>query len=57
MLLAIKVAHVDNIAQAFHPIGRCAESIIKANGFADIIHVIAKRSTELVVGQGLFHQL
>ena len=38
--------------QAFEPIAKIADEIVKRNGFSDKISVIGKRSTELTVGKG-----
>ncbi|VDO14257.1 unnamed protein product [Rodentolepis nana] len=39
--------------EAFEPMAKCAENIIKANGMSDQIKVIHKRSTELVIGEDM----
>lgn len=39
--------------EAFDPVARCAENILKANNFSDKVRVIHKRSTDLVVGEDL----
>lgn len=55
-LLAMMAARAgaDTIiaCEAFEPVGKCAEEVIKLNGFSDRIKVISKRSTALTVGQG-----
>ncbi|KAM7542925.1 hypothetical protein Aperf_G00000008288 [Anoplocephala perfoliata] len=42
--------------EAFDPVAKCAEKILKANGFGDKVRVIHKRSTDLVVGEDLPHR-
>ena len=37
--------------EAFTPMAECAKKIIAENGFADKIHIIPKRSTEITVGK------
>lgn len=37
--------------EAFTPMAECAKKIIAENGFADKIHIIPKRSTEVTVGK------
>ncbi|XP_067002543.2 protein arginine N-methyltransferase 7 isoform X2 [Anabrus simplex] len=37
--------------EAFHPIAECAKKIVSVNGFEDKIKVLAKRSTDLTVGE------
>ena len=37
--------------EAFAPMAECAKKIIAENGFADKIHIIPKRSTEIKVGK------
>ncbi|KAK8730718.1 hypothetical protein OTU49_007885 [Cherax quadricarinatus] len=38
--------------EAFHPMAECARKGLKANGFADKVHLVPKRSTEIEVGPG-----
>lgn len=40
------------ICQAFEPIAKVANEIVKKNGFGDKISVIGKRSTELSMEEG-----
>ncbi|KAK3909580.1 Protein arginine N-methyltransferase 7 [Frankliniella fusca] len=53
-LLAMMAARAgaDTIiaCEAFEPVGKCAQQVIKQNGFSDRIKVIPKRSTALTVG-------
>ncbi|KAG1701356.1 Protein arginine N-methyltransferase 7 [Nymphon striatum] len=52
MMAASCGAELVTACEAFVPMGNCAKEIIKRNGFAEIITVIPKRSTELFVGPG-----
>ncbi|GBN22019.1 Protein arginine N-methyltransferase 7 [Araneus ventricosus] len=36
--------------EVFHPVAKCAEDVIKQNGFEDKIKIILKHSTDLTVG-------
>lgn len=36
----------------FRPVAKCAEEVIKENGFEDKINIILKHSTDLTVGLG-----
>ncbi|KAJ1529336.1 hypothetical protein ONE63_006126 [Megalurothrips usitatus] len=53
-LLAMMAARAgaDSVVacEAFEPVGRCAQQIIKQNGFENHIKVVPKRSTALTVG-------
>ncbi|XP_077982657.1 protein arginine N-methyltransferase 7-like [Glandiceps talaboti] len=50
MMAANSGAERVTACEAFHPMANVARKIIQNNGFADIITVIPKRSTDLTVG-------
>ncbi|CAL4105088.1 unnamed protein product, partial [Meganyctiphanes norvegica] len=45
---------VDSVTacEAFHPVAECAKKVLTANGCAEKVHLIPKRSTEIEVGPG-----
>lgn len=53
-LLSMMAAQLDAdsivACEAFPPIAECARKVIAKNGFANKIHVVKKRSTEMTVG-------
>jgi protein arginine N-methyltransferase 7 len=51
MHISINIIHI--YFQAFKPMAECASKIIAQNGFADKIKLVPKRSTDLVVGEGM----
>ena len=52
MINHVFVLSLFYLNQAFEPIAKVANEIVKKNGFSDKISVIGKCSTELTVGKG-----
>ncbi|KAM3186916.1 hypothetical protein ACTXT7_003321 [Hymenolepis weldensis] len=53
MMAVLAGADTVIACEAFEPVARCAEKIIKANGMGDKVKVIHKRSTDLAVGEDM----